>query len=245
MNVDSLELGELTCQTVDDVPAGRSPEMAVVLCHGYGAPGTDLVPVADEVFSLDPRLAGRARFIFPAAPHSLDVLGIFGGRAWWDINMERLLAAAEEGRLEELTLGTPDGLIEARKMLKAALEEAMGRYDLPVGRIVLGGFSQGAILTTDLTLHLEQSPAGLCIFSGMLLSRDNWEALAPRHAGLKVIQSHGRQDPILRYETAAPLAEMLRRAGLSVEFLPFDGPHTIPAKAVVGLKDLIAGSLSQ
>jgi phospholipase/carboxylesterase len=159
--------------------------------------------------------------------------------------MERLLTAAEEGRLGALTLETPGGLMEARKMLLAAVEEAMSRYGLPVGRFVLGGFSQGAILATDLALHLEQSPAGLCILSGMLLCKDTWERLAPRRAGLKVVQSHGRQDPILRYETAVPLAEMLRRAGLSVEFLAFDGPHTIPAKAVVRLKDLIAERLTE
>jgi len=245
MNVDSVELGSLTCQTVDGIPAGQSPELVVLLCHGYGAPGTDLVPIADEVFALDPKLSERVRFIFPAAPHSLNMVGIFGGRAWWDIDMERLVTASEQGLLRELTEETPDGIAEARDALDGTIDAAMEQTGLPISKFVLGGFSQGSILSTDLTLRRDESPAALCIFSGMLISRSDWQELAPRHAGLRVFQSHGRQDPILRYEAATPLKELLEGAGLSVEFVPFNGPHTIPGEGIYGLTDLITNSLTE
>lgn len=243
MNVDSVELGSLTCQTVDAIPAGCGPELVVVLCHGYGAPGTDLVPIAGEVFALEPKLSERVRFIFPAAPHALDMVGLFGGRAWWDIDMDRLVTASEQGLLHELTGETPDGIAEARGALRGAIDAAVDQTELPISRLVLGGFSQGAILATDLTLRLDESPAALCIFSGMLISRSDWQEFAPRHAGLKVFQSHGRQDPILRYEGATPLKDLLETAGLSVEFVPFNGPHTIPGEGIHGLRSLITNAL--
>ena len=46
--------------------------------------------------------------------------------------------------------------------------------NLPYRRIVLGGFSQGSWVTTDVALRLEEPPAGLCILSGTLIVRDEW-----------------------------------------------------------------------
>ena len=55
-----------------------------------------------------------------------------------------------------------------------------------------------------------------------------WAQKAKARAGLPVFQSHGRQDPVLVYQAAVWLNELLVKAGLSVDFAPFDGGHTIP-----------------
>jgi phospholipase/carboxylesterase len=120
-------------------------------------------------------------------------------------------------------------------MMLALLEELSLKTQVPMGRTVLGGFSQGAMLMTDVTLRLEEAPLGLAILSGALVSRPEWAQRAARRSGLPVFQSHGRQDPILPFEVAERLRELLDQAGLKVEFAPFSGPHTIPAGALTAL----------
>ena len=56
MNVYSKTLGGLSCQVVDVLPDTQAPQLVVVLCHGFGAPGTDLVPLAGELLKLQPVL---------------------------------------------------------------------------------------------------------------------------------------------------------------------------------------------
>ena len=72
----SATIGNLECRVLD-VEGGSPPELAVVLCHGYGAPGDDLVGLASEVLRLHPELMGRVRFYFPAAPLILQGFGWF------------------------------------------------------------------------------------------------------------------------------------------------------------------------
>jgi phospholipase/carboxylesterase len=62
----STRLGELDCQLVESLPEGTSPTLAILLCHGYGAPATDLVPLASQLMGLRPELARQAVFVFPA-----------------------------------------------------------------------------------------------------------------------------------------------------------------------------------
>lgn len=239
MNVNTVRWGGLECRVVDALPPGADPQFVVVLCHGFGAPGTDLVGLAPEIITLHPKMADKVQFIFPAAPLSLDQFGMYGGRAWWMIDLVRFQSAIERGETRELHDEIPEGLPESRAKIMQLLDEVQARTKLPMSRILLGGFSQGAMLTTDVTLRLDESPAGLCIFSGTLLSQTEWQKEASKRAGLQVILSHGRQDPILPFSAAENLRDMLADAGLRVEFMPFNGPHTIPMLAMQRLASMI------
>jgi phospholipase/carboxylesterase len=106
-------------------------------------------------------------------------------------------------------------------------------------QLVLGGFSQGAMLATDVTLRAERPPAALVILSGSLIARDEWLASMPARAGLPVLQSHGRADPVLAYDVAEELRDELVKAGLSVEFQAFNGGHGIPNGVVDSLGRLM------
>jgi phospholipase/carboxylesterase len=83
MGVRTETIGGLRCRTVDALPEQTQPKLIVVLCHGYGAPGTDLVPFGPELLEHSPSLAERVQFLFPEAPLSLEELGMPEGRAWW------------------------------------------------------------------------------------------------------------------------------------------------------------------
>jgi len=238
MELRTTQIAQLRCRVVKG-PA--QPSLAVVLCHGFGAPGSDLVSLAEELARLQPALADKAAFVFPEAPLALEEYGP-DSRAWWRLDMARLqslgMGASEavmEARREEI----PEGLPEARRHLMALLSELSLQWKLPLGRFVLGGFSQGAMLTTDVTFRLEEPPAALALFSGTLIHRKEWTRRAAVRRGLKVLASHGRQDPILPFQETLLLLDLLRNAGLDVEFIPFEGPHTIALPALVRFAALL------
>lgn len=239
MNHQQAKFGELTCAVVDNL-GDASPECVVVLCHGFGAPGDDLVPLGGELLRMDSRLAGRTRFVFPTAPLSLDSRGMYGGRAWWHLDLEARLQAIERGDLRILRQEDPDGMQAAVEMLTATVREVQSTYGIPSSKLLIGGFSQGAMVTTDVALHLEEAPAGLCIMSGTFLREDKWTAAAKQRGPLRVLQSHGREDPILPFVAAEWLRDLLTESGCEVEFLPFTGEHTIPYEMLTALAGFIA-----
>lgn len=202
--------------------------MIVVLCHGFGAPGTDLVPFGPELLEHSPELAERVQFLFPEAPLDLADIGMPGGRAWWHLNMWKLQNAVATGEFRDLREEQPEGLEFARRRLMALIAEWSERSGVPVSRFVLGGFSQGSMLATDVTLYLDENPAGLIVLSGTLLNEAVWRRLAARRAGLPILQSHGTDDPILPFQAAEWLRDMLSEAGATVEFVRFRGGHGIP-----------------
>ncbi|WP_342379007.1 phospholipase [Myxococcus stipitatus] len=221
----STRLGELDCQVVEGLPEGKSPELAVVLCHGFGAPAGDLVPMAAQLLAMHPPLAQRVRFILPGAPLSLADRGMPTGRSWFPIPDAILLGQMRDW--PAFAKEVPPGLPAARRALMSVVAAVSAATKLPYSKIVLGGFSQGGMVTTDVALRLEECPAGLCILSGTLIAEPEWRQKAKARQGLPVFQGHGRYDPLLPFATAEHLRDTLVQEGLSVDFFPFDGQHTI------------------
>ncbi len=217
----------------DDGNGGGDAPM-LVLCHGYGAPGDDLVPLGQE-------LGPSVRFACPAAPGVLE-MGVppeYSGRYWWPIDMVELQTAVMRRDYETLMSRQPSGLAESRASLLELLDVLEREHAAPRSRVVLGGFSQGAMLATDVTLHAERPPAALAILSGSLIAKPQWLPLMKQRAGLPVLQSHGRGDPVLAYSIAETLRDELTSAGLDVRFVPFTGGHTIPPVALQALAQLL------
>ncbi len=217
----------LTCHIADGLSEGAVPRTVVVLCHGYGASGTDLVPLG-QMLLRQPKMATSIQMIFPEAPLSLEELGAPDGRAWWPLDMRRLQMAAVLGTFRDLRKECPAELPAARESLLGLIQYWSKTMDIPIDRFVLGGFSQGAMLATDVTLQLDENPAGLIVMSGTLQNEDVWRDRAKHHKTLRVLQSHGRNDPILPFAAAVWLRDLLNEAGADVEFLPFAGGHEIP-----------------
>jgi len=219
-------------------PTTEAEPLLIVFCHGFGAPGGDLVPLAAELVTLEPRLSACC-FAFPEGPLDLSPLGLWGGRAWFPIDVAAFEAGDRPGRTDLLAAAEPPGMGSARKQLHVAISALMrGR---PWSRVVLGGFSQGAMMALDLALRLEEAPAAVLAFSPTLLNRAVWERGAALHKGLTVMISHGRQDPLLPIEGTEALVALLTGAGLAVDYLRFDGPHTIPAVALTRAAMHLAG----
>jgi phospholipase/carboxylesterase len=226
--MDQRRLGGLDCDVVDHLSRGVPPSVAVVLCHGYGAPADDLVPIGAELLEAGHAIRNGVRFYFPAAPLDLGPLGLPGGRAWWPLDMDRLVLAAQTGRWEEMRRQAPPGLGEARQRITEFIAEVRSETHLPFARIVLGGFSQGAMLAADVALRLDEPVGAVCLASGVLLAEPEWTELAAKQGPLDVLMSHGRQDPILPFAGAEALRDLLIANGHQVEFQAFAGGHTIP-----------------
>ena len=226
-------LGPLNCTVIGE----GKPQKLLILCHGYGAPGNDLVSIGSALVRRY-GLGDSVRIIFPEAPLSLP--DSYGGRCWWQLDAERYAVRAARGDLDGIMDETPDGLSTARRQLKACVEEALHQADLGYAQLHIGGFSQGAMVTTDLALRLEEAPASLTIMSGALICRPEWARKAAGRAGLRVLQSHGRGDMLLPMPLALSLRGLLEDAGLNVEFIEFSGGHGVPPEVIEALASLIS-----
>jgi phospholipase/carboxylesterase len=216
-----VELGGLRVRLTggtDREGGGEGP--VVVLLHGFGAPGDDLVSLWRVL-----RAPPGTRFVFPEAPLSLAALGMPEGRAWWMIDIARFQRTRTPQDLANLMAQVPDGLAAARGRVVAMLDELDAA--LRPSKLVLGGFSQGAMLAIDVALRTDRALAGVVAMSGALIAEDDWRALAPKRSGLAVVQSHGTRDPILPFAAAEALRDVLVGAGLAHTWVPFAGEHAI------------------
>lgn len=208
----------------------------VVLLHGFGAPGDDLVSL-HRVLEVPP----GTRFAFPAAPVELAAFGYGDARAWWMIDMVKLQQAMARGDVRDLTKDVPDGLAPARLLVDAMLDELT--QSLAPSHVVLGGFSQGAMLSADVALRSERALAGLVLLSGTMIAEAEWKPLYAKRAGLPVFQSHGQSDAMLPFSIAERLSSELGAAGLKTRFVPFRGGHEIPPPVLDGLNGFLADVL--
>jgi phospholipase/carboxylesterase len=237
MRTDTL--GGLTVRLTggtDGRGGGDGP--VIVLLHGYGAPSEDLVPLADML-----TVPAGTRLVFPGAPLSIP-LGYGDARAWWIIDMARIHADRAAGRIRDMSGEIPPGLVHARERMAALLEEMHHKLHADPARTILGGFSQGAMLSCDVLLRSDRPYAGLIQLSGTLLAKHEWVPLLPKRKGLPVFQSHGTHDDILPYAMAERLHEEFVRAGLKVEWLPFRGGHELPEPVLRRLGFFITNILS-
>jgi phospholipase/carboxylesterase len=223
VKIERLEIAGLTTRIV-----GRDDaKLTVILLHGFGAPGDDLVSLA-QYFDFP------ARFVFPEAP--LELGGMYGdARAWWLLDMARLEAQMRSGNPHERSAEIPEGLAAARDQVSRLIDQVAVRFATTDDRIVLGGFSQGAMVSLDVALHRDQRLAGVVMLSGTLIAEPEWTPRMPGLAGVPVFQSHGRGDALLPFVVAETLRDKLKTAGALVEWHPFVGGHEIPAGVLAEL----------
>ncbi len=236
--MSELELAGLKVH-LNRTALGREDRMrsAVVLLHGFGAPGTDLVSLA-EVLSV-PEGTG---IFFPEGPIDLgQLLGpqYFSARAWWLIDMVKLQVAMMTGQLDRAAQNLANGLDAARERIRQLLDELQARFQLEASRIILGGFSQGAIAALDVALQDSRKFAGLLLMSATMVDPVALSSLAPGRAGTHALLSHGLSDPILPYKVAEGLHEQLNRAGWDMTWVPFPGGHGIPSDVIGAASKLI------
>lgn len=206
-------------------PASGKADTLVVLLHGYGSNGNDLIQLAGMWRGLAP----DALWIAPNAPQP--VPGAPGGFQWFPIEAldPRLLAR---------------GVEEAAPVLERFIDLELEKACVSADRLVLVGFSQGTMMALHVGLGRVQSPLALIGFSGAL-TRPPVEPLSARPPILLV---HGDRDDMVPVAASLAAAEAICKAGHAASFHISPGAgHTIAADgldvATHFLKQALAGQL--
>jgi phospholipase/carboxylesterase len=160
---------------------------------------------------------------------------------------ERALARGGDA-IRELAADRPPELDAVRDAVLAMLDGLAVDMALPPERLVLGGFSQGAMLSTELALALAARgtpPAGLLLLSGTVIAEPMWrkQLAATPLTGLPTLIAHGRQDPLLPFGQAEALRDLLTAGGAAVRFVPFDGGHEIPPPVLAAARTFLRETL--
>jgi phospholipase/carboxylesterase len=188
----------------------------VVLLHGRGADMHDLADVAPMLDT-----PGGCRFIFPNAPKPFEPYpGMAAGWTWFE--------------------GWPpshESLVEARATLLRFLDEIMERYSSP--RLVVAGFSQGALMALDVGLRTEKKIAGIIAMSGGLYEADLPDL--KRHAGLPVLIAHGSLDDVVPVNYARRARHVLEDAGLDVEYHEYAMGHQVAQEEAAAARAFLTG----
>jgi len=190
--------------------AAGTPEGALVLLHGRGADEHDLHPLLDV---LDPerRLVG----LTPGAPLRLPP----GGRHWYVL---RRVGFPDRDTFHA-TLGD----------LGPWLDAWLAERGIGWERTVLGGFSQGAVMSHALALSPGRpAPAGVLALSGFVPTVDGWEPDVAARAGLAVLLAHGRLDPIIPVAFGRAARDLLAAGGLDVTYRESEMGHAIDPRLV-------------
>jgi phospholipase/carboxylesterase len=171
---ETKNIAGLQTNVIQGKPGGR----AIIVFHGYGADFNDLMPIADMMNLND------VTWYFPNGTQQVIVGPGFTGRAWFPIDMDRIEAAMVQGKHYDLTKHRPSGIDRARDLAMKLYDEVAKSHR----EVYLGGFSQGAMLATEVAMNANRKPEGLVLMSGVLIDEANWAKWATKLSGLRFIQ---------------------------------------------------------
>lgn len=175
--------------------AGGAPKQLIVLLHGVGADGNDLISIAPFYQSVLP----HAHVVSPNAPFPFDMAPF--GYMWFSI-----------GDLSSFP--RLDGVRIAAPFLNAFLDNELARHRLTDADLMLVGFSQGAMMALHVGLRRARPPAGIIAHSGMLVAD---QLLAEIKNRPPVLLTHGAVDEVLPAASLPAAEAALKAAGVPVE----------------------------
>ena len=182
-------------------PASKAtPKQLVVLCHGLGADGHDLIDLAPTWGHALP----DALFVSVDAPFTHDS-GF--GRQWWSV-ADRSPPVVEAG------------VRRAAEYLNPFIDAELSRLGLPADAYALMGFSQGAMTVLFTGLRRASAPRAILAFSGALIGSESLATELANHAPVLLV--HGEADDVVPAQRSRDAEGALRAANVPVEavFVP-------------------------
>ncbi|HVW92625.1 MAG TPA: prolyl oligopeptidase family serine peptidase [Devosia sp.] len=203
--------------------SGAMPKQVVVLLHGYGSDGRDLIGLAGYWRDILP----EALFVSPNAPWPCDAFA--AGFQWFPVDPDR-----PGFRLE--------GVAAARPVLLKFLEDLWAQTGLGPADTILAGFSQGAMMALNVGLTLDRAVLGIIGFSGALIVPPGWLEEAGPKPPVAII--HGDADTVVDPELGQQAVALLKAKGIEVAYHVDPGSgHTIAPAGLAFASGFIEGLL--
>ena len=185
--------------TLDGPRAGSaSPRQLVVLLHGYGADGRDLIGLAQQLKTILP----DAAFVAPNAPEPCAQSP--AGKQWFP-----LFSRDPDERWK--------GVNKAGPGLDAFLDADLAKFGLDDTKLALVGFSQGTMMALHVGLRRRRPPAAIVGLSGLLVSPEQLPASAAV-APPPVLLTHGSEDNVIPVDALFMSTEGLAEAGIPCQW---------------------------
>ena len=181
----------------------QEPKTWIVLFHGYGSDASDLMQIRALL-----SVQRSCHWLCLEAPLKAEPFG----QSWFPIDLFRLHDAYQKGDFENIRQHIPLGIDELHKRIWMNLGKKIKQENW--SQVILGGFSQGAILALDLCSQMEVRPKALMLFSTTYLCEPRWQKGFDNMKGLPFFQSHGMEDPVLSYHEALYVEKFLKQKGL-------------------------------
>lgn len=179
-------------------PANGGPAGSlVILCHGYGADGNDLIGLAPYWQDMLPGTA----FVSPNAPQRCEMSPM--GYQWFGIS-----------RLDPQEMYR--GVLGAAPILDQFIDQELAALGLDESRLALVGFSQGTMMSLQVGLRRAKSPAAILGYSGALAGPERLAAEIRVRPPIMMI--HGDEDEMLPAERMHAAVQALGQAGLDVQW---------------------------
>lgn len=204
----------------------KSPNK-IILFHGYGADMLDLYSLHESIDTAKP-----FHWIFPNGLLDVPIGPHMFGKGWFNIDIPSFERSLRMGEFSKLK---PTGMDEAR----IRVEKFLRNLNVDFSKTFLGGFSQGAMLVTEILLETDIFPKGALLLSGTLVNEDRWISQMSTKKGLRYYQSHGIHDPILPSELAVKLNQELNKNSWDGFLQLFQGGHEIPYKVVADISSFL------
>ncbi len=212
---------------LDSITIENNSKKAIVLVHGYGASFEDLYPLHSYI-----KDHKNFDWYFPNG-HLEIPMGYISGRAWFPIDMQALTQAQMSGTHRDFKNINPEGFELALDKLDSFIK-ALDSYE----ELIIGGFSQGAMLLSHLIFKNYTNLKAALLLSGVLVNNNLFQSYPNKE--LKVFQSHGKQDEILSFLGAVDLKNELMNKGCKSEFHEFNGGHEIPLNIIQKMSDFVS-----
>ena len=175
--------------------SGGSPKQIVLLLHGYGSSGVDLIALAPHW----QRDLPDALFLAPNAPRRLSNLS--SGYQWWPLSAFTPQALAS-------------GAASAAPAIEAFIERKLQQYGLTEANLAVVGFSQGAMMALHVGLRRPRQIAAIVGYSGMMTGGHELAHLPITRPPVLLV--HGSADPVVPVAALHAAKTQLERLGVDV-----------------------------
>ncbi|MFI5304503.1 MAG: alpha/beta hydrolase [Nitrospiria bacterium] len=201
-------------------PEKGAPLGCLVFIHGLGVNGKDLMPLAAQLN------LPQTKYVFPNGPYNVEYT--YEGRAWYSL-------PKENGKGISFSRG---GILEILQEIEFS--------GVPSNQIIIGGFSQGAVMSLEAGLRYPNRLCGIIALSGYLHAPERISSeKSQANQGIPILICHGVDDDVLPIEGSREAARWLEKEGYPVDYHEYPIGHQVISEELNVIRQFILSSLQQ